>query len=359
MKFGRILLLAAVCLRLTSPAAAQLFTYCGQLSDADCALMRDGAQSLDELRSVAIINASMRQYPLGSAAGTEIAYSAQGKIAMLPGAGSVMDFRNLGDLNADLSLALDVLSVPEDDASGLLDMPEHNTIHVRVVNGDLYVDMESLVPALEGLSGWARLDLSGLIPTAEPTTVMPTPTQTFNERNPVVTGADVQQLADTFDAALVQQFVTVARTGDEFSTRVDFAAMYAHPDFQAALREQLDAQARYYGTMQTVTDDELALLAGEMAVLFPEPMTLYTITVDPITRTVRGIKSWGMLDFSTMVYAGASGTAISQWSLSAMEVSAEFADYNVVEMVTAPENAQTVTIDMLSDWPLMRIIMPG
>jgi hypothetical protein len=65
MKSARILLFAALYLLLTNPAAAQRFTYCGQLSDEDCALMRDGAKSLDELRSVAITNASMRQYLRG------------------------------------------------------------------------------------------------------------------------------------------------------------------------------------------------------------------------------------------------------------------------------------------------------
>ena len=360
MKFARILLLAALYLMLTAPVAAQPFTYCGQLLDEDCALMRDGKQSLDELRSITITRASMRQYPLGSIASAEIAYSAQGKIAMLPATGSPMDFRNLGDLNADLTLVLDVINVPEEDVSGLADMPEHNAIHVRAVDGDLYVDMESLVPSLEGPSGWVRLDLESLMSPAQPTqSAGPTTTPTYTERNPVVTGMDVQQLADSLDEGLVHQFVTVTRTGDEFITQVDFATMYAHPDFQANLREQLEAQARYFGTGITISDDELAFLAAEIAVLFPEPMMLYAITVDPITRTVRGMKSWGMLDFSTMIYAAASGTAISQWSLSALEVSAEFADYNAVERVTAPEDAQVVTIEMLSGWPLMRMLMPG
>lgn len=358
MKSARILLFAALYLLLTNPAAAQRFTYCGQLSDEDCALMRDGAKSLDELHSVAITNASMRQYPLGSAAGAETIFSAQGEIAMLP---TSMDFRNLGDLNADLTLAFDVLSIPENDVSGLADMPEHNVIYVRAVDGALYIDMDSLVPSLEGWSGWVRLDLTGLIPPAQPPeTAESTTTPTSNELNPVVTGMDVQQLADSLDEALVQQFVTVTRTDNEFITQVDFATMYAHPDFQANLREQLEAQVRYFVSGGvTITDDELAFLAAEMAALFPEPMTLYTITVDPITRTVRGMKSWGMLDFSIMISAGASGSAISQWSLSAVEMSAEFADYNAVEIVTAPENAQTMTIDALSGWPLLKMLIPG
>src|SRR5690606_18485208 len=131
------------------------------------------------------------------------------------------------------------------------------------------------------------------------------------------------------------QFVTVTRTGDEFITQVDFATMYAHPDFQANLREQLEEQVRYFGTQIMITDEKMAFLAAEMAALLPEPVTLYAITVDPATRTVRGFQSWGMYDFSTMVYAAVSGTAISQWSLSAVEMSAEFADYNAVEIVTA------------------------
>jgi hypothetical protein len=357
MKSARILLFAALYLLLTNPAAAQRFTYCGQLSDEDCALMRDGAKSLDELRSVAITNASMRQYPLGSAAGAETIFSAQGEIAMLP---TSMDFRNLGDLNADLTLAFDVLSIPENDVSGLADMPEHNVIYVRAVDGALYIDMDSLVPSLEGWSGWVRLDLTGLIPPAQPPeTAESTTTPTSNELNPVVTGMDVQQLADSLDEALVQQFVTVTRTGDEFITQVDFATMYAHPDFQANLREQLEEQVRYFGTQIMITDEKMAFLAAEMAALLPEPVTLYAITVDPATRTVRGFQSWGMYDFSTMVYAAVSGTAISQWSLSAVEMSAEFADYNAVEIVTAPENAQTMTIDALSGWPLLKMLIPG
>ena len=104
MKPLRMLLLALVILALTTPVAAQPFTYCGQLSDEDCALMRDGKRSMDELRSVTVISASMLQYPLGSAASAEVTFSAQGKVAILPTAGSVMDFRNLGDLKLWLCL---------------------------------------------------------------------------------------------------------------------------------------------------------------------------------------------------------------------------------------------------------------
>jgi len=338
---------------ITHPISAQLSSYCGQLSDVDCALMLDAQQSLQKLHSATLNRASMISQNLSDDFRMEV--SASGTVANLP----LMQGLNLTavpNLNAELTIAVDLSNLPTGFPSWE-DMPEHAEINVRVINGMLYIDMDSLVPSLENptLHGWVSIELATLMPPM-PNTEPPPPTPESYE--PLLTGTNVEQLAAAFDQEVINQFVNVVRSGDTFETWVDFAAMYAHPTFQTALRESLINNHWTNITPNQVTDEALNELAAMMAEIFPKPVLLNALTVDPEERVVRGFQFWGMLDFSTMIQAGIKGNDITQWSLGSIQTNADFDNYNQVVLAVAPEDAQPISPDILQNIPIMRMFFP-
>ncbi|MBZ0279759.1 MAG: hypothetical protein K8L97_03395 [Anaerolineae bacterium] len=335
----------------THPVSAQLSSYCGQLSETDCALMLDAQQSLQELHSATLNRASMISQNLHDDFRMEV--SASGTVANLP----LMQGLNLTaapNLNAELTIAVDLSNLPTGLPSWE-DMPEHAEINVRVIDGILYIDMDSLVPPNPTLHGWVSIELSTLMPPM-PNTEPPPPTPEGYE--PLLTGTNVDQLAAVFDQEVLNQFVNVVRSGDTFETWVDFAAMYAHPIFQTALRESLINNHWANIAPNTVTDEALNELAAMMAEIFPEPIMLNALTVDPEERVVRGFQFWGMLDFSVMIEAGIKGNDITQWSQSSFQTNADFDNYNQVVLAVAPVDAQPISPDILQNIPIMRMFFP-
>ncbi|MBZ0304023.1 MAG: hypothetical protein K8J31_30065 [Anaerolineae bacterium] len=331
---------------LAAPVSAQMPGYCGQLSEADCALMHDGQRSLADMRD-AVLNHAI--YTIGD--GLNIEISGRGRIVNQPFHANPEPV-SLENVQADVTVTLDLADLPP----ALSSVKSVDAVHIRLIEGILYIDLDSLVPAEPTLHGWVSVDLKKSMPDTFDAEAAPPPSPVSEMASQIVTGLDVDQLVATFDPAVLNPFLTVAHTGDSFETKVDFAALYADPVFQAVLQEQLLNWWTRYGHPGEVTDEELAHLAAEMAAMFPEPVTVSSIRVDPETRTVRGIQSWTMFDFLIMVEAGLKGEPISQRLQSGMTLSVSFDDDPAFTPVVAPDNAQPITRDLLTKSPVLAFL---
>lgn len=356
----KLLFLLVLTLVITNTVAAQMAPYCGQLSQADCALMRDGLESLSELHAATINRASLTT--LNATNEVEQSFVINGVIGKLPDLQG-LDYKRLVEFNADVTLTLDVFGdLPAFGPEGL---PPHSAVQVRLVDGILFINLDSLVPPLQdtALNGWGHVELETLFaayPTPQPAQQHPTP---VDDPAPVhlVLGNDVADLVESFTPEVLDQFVTVIRQDGVFETKVDFAGMYAHPVFRDNLRErmQMSLERNPVPGRETINEEMMAHLASEIALIFPEPVTLYSITVDPETRLARGLSIWGMWDFYIMVMAGIHGTEISTWSQTQSMTVVEFEDFNSVELVTVPENSQPLKPEILYDIPALSLILPG
>lgn len=333
----KIVLLVVICMLLVSPLNAQSAPYCGKLTDDDCALLLDAQQSSLGMRS-AILNQAT--FTLGE--GMDIVFNVTGNVTnlrLLKGQRLLV----LDDLQAALTVSVDLSSVSNEVYRRL----QLDSMAVRLVDGNLYLDLDSLEPNVPTLHGWVSIDLKSRMPDLGQVTSTPSPSAS------VVTGTDLEQLIATFSPDVLNEFVTMTRQGDVFETQVDFATMYAHPLFQTTLREQLLKYWRRYGRTNEITDANLAHLASEIADLFPDPMTVYAITVDPETRTATTLQYWGLDGLITMIDVGASGGDTGGWEPGTISLSLNFDDADTIAPITVPEDVQPMTEAVLRDVPII------
>ncbi|HLV35925.1 MAG TPA: hypothetical protein VKY59_12450, partial [Spirillospora sp.] len=261
-------------------------------------------------------------------------------------------------LNADVTATLQMRGFAETmpvSTSPPVAIPEESSAELRLVDGMLYVNFDTLEPPLEDgtLVGWGRYPLAARLDRPAP--------QATPEASPVPalsTGQDVNHLLETFDEQTLREFLSVSRTDDVFETRMNFAAMYAHPTVQAVVREQLQARFDRFGNPLQITDQHMAHLADQMAQVFPEPVVLQSLTVDPDWRVVRGFSIWGMWDFNIMMEAALRGD-VTGWGLATTEVRVEVSEYNQIEPILAPEVSHPVDAETLARIPPLAWVLPS
>jgi hypothetical protein len=341
-------------LAITAPASAQIIPYCGQLSEADCALMRDGQQSLLALRSAALNNAAFTIVSAGD--GVHIAISAQGKVTQLPIIRSHAPLVLKG-LRAELTLSW----VSSGTNREWRDVAAFESVNVRLIDGVMYMDLDSLEPPLSDplWQGWVSYDLKAQDPRLFGAEPLPTPNPNIQTHESPLNGVDLERLAAAFSPDVLDRFVIVARAGDVFETRMDFPTMYADPDVRDVLREQLpDIWWRYHpATQGPVSDADLDRLAATVAAFYPEPVVLYGWSVDPVTRLAQSFRYWQPWDFNQMVEAAVFPND-REMPTSQLQfwLSAEFDGYNEPVEIAAPLDARPLTQE--ETFQLLTILFP-
>lgn len=335
----RLIVMIGLSLLLTRPLAAQISSYCGQLAEVDCALLRDAQQSLFEMQA-ATLNRAV--FDMGE--GTEMLVTAAGQMATFPLVAG-QRLLALGDLQLEGTLAVDLGQLVD----RLPPEVRLDSVHLRLIDGVAYFDMDSLEPANSTLQGWVSLDLTSNMP------------QWFETDPPepslsaaVVTGVDVDQLQATYSPAVLNSFIHVTRRGDVFETQVDFAAMYAHPVFQTTLREQILAYWDRYDRGLSLNDESMAELAQQMAELYPEPLTLLRLTVDPATRQARSLYTLRIESLLVMLDAGLVGHDMREWLPGSVELDVDFDETGFSAAVNRPSEFQPLTTDLLQEWPALQ-----
>ncbi|MBZ0277395.1 MAG: hypothetical protein K8I60_14715, partial [Anaerolineae bacterium] len=196
---------------LIAPAAAQdaVFpVYCGNLPEADCTLLENAYQKLFGLQSGAF-DLQVRMWyeqPGSQGDGQAFALSANGSFTDFDAGG----FLPTSDRQADW---LNMFRSFKGDAVITITLPESavmpgaaltNAAHLRLIDGQVYMDLDSLQPPLgDGYSGWGAYPLD-LTPR-----VQPTPDSPYVVTLPLVLGLDAGQLLSEFEPEMLRPYLMV------------------------------------------------------------------------------------------------------------------------------------------------------
>jgi hypothetical protein len=364
-KFALIALLLSLCIG--GAALAQgVPTFCGTLSDADCAILtnsQNASKTLDSASFDLTINATVTNVPdmtepltfslvgSGSYAGASgLQADAMNMISAAHEFDPAQFYVNLLDkLDADLTLTLAL--PPQLLRESGSTMPGNITLQARLVDGVGYINFDTLQPVLNqpNLKGWGGLDLAGLLKAALQQN--PDLFQGMNGMGAATNGTDMSALMHQFtDPQFLNQFLTITRTdtgsGDTatFHMTIDFAAMMSSPAMHDLMMREMQMQGR------TMTDAEIqqamamsAQMMQGMSMSLDEEVGI----TDGFVHSVRGTFAF---DTSGMMSAMQTPSAAST-SEPAPSVTVDFAlnysAFNSAPAITAPENASLIPYQML------------
>jgi hypothetical protein len=363
----RKLMVVVVALMLVSSAAfaqdAVPPVLCGDLSEADCAILTQSQTAMMSLSSAAfelqvdlnLTNIPDVPGPLAFSLVGNGAYSAdaammsamaggmaamQDPVAMM---GAVVDV--LRGFDFDLSMTLTM--PPEVVAEMGEDVPESITLQLRLANGLGYINFDTLAPlmgedaAAMGMAGWMGLDIASLI-------------EALIEQNPELfaemdmTGFDPSMYSQFSNLELVQQYVTIARIDDDsgdtatFETTVDFAQMLTSPEFQELMRQQMEMQG------QTLSEEEMQQGLAMSAAMLSNSTFSSTTTINKSTGYVVNTTVTASFDFGAMLAElPAEAAAETQLPTIAFNMVLNSSQFNEVPEITEPEGATVFPYEQL------------
>jgi hypothetical protein len=347
--------------------------YCGSLSDADCNLLVQSQQAMRELTSSAFdLNAefSMSSSEEFAPDVTSIAFSVSGNGSVAGNLGALGNFQGMDREQAMAmmdtlpQLLVDFLRELAGEATfnlvlpaALMDeapIPSELTLNLVGVDGVLYVDLRSLLPASaveqEGMPAWIGIDVAGMYETL----FQEMPSMDLEGMQGMF---DASGLAQLMNAELLNQFVSVERGEDQtvdgqavavFMTTIDYAALANSPEIQQAMDQY----------MQTVLE-----MQGKS--LEDLPIDMHEVMAAVLSGIQLTMEEWIGLD-DTMVHHVEMNMAfaLDREAIAALEGNqSEIADvpefsmafnaavdlsgFNVPLEVTAPEGAQVINPMMM------------
>ncbi|MCB9453759.1 MAG: hypothetical protein H6672_20200 [Anaerolineaceae bacterium] len=350
MIFTRVIAGFVLLLVFATPLSAQDETfpvYCGTLSEADCTLLQNAYTRLPDLHSGVV--AFQYSFAVGNADEREI-FSEDAS-------GVFMDFDAAAALptySPELfrTLRLDIIvqtSIPEGFPSVPPDMPTHIETRILMVDGMVYVDLDTLQDVVGAeYSGWGSYPLE----------VAPREIAEATPFEPLVTGLDAGALIGAFEPEFVRQFLTVTRDDEDgrayFETHVDIPGLYAQPVFRELMRERLEARnAALNMPPAEITDTQLDNLARRMGELYPEPLLLHYEAVDLETGFLSRLFTWGMFDIDVMINAAINNNDITSWKQSPINLLLMVWEFNEPSVINAPENATPLDYETMMRIPIM------
>lgn len=358
-KLISLLLAAILSLLFVLPAAAQddttvPFVLCGELDDADCAILEESALAMLDVTSSAFdvqFDASIGGIPelpadpiefsvtmtgqwavddrakdairrLGTLTSADPAAAAQTLAAQMPEA--IVDL--YGGLNLDASLTW---SMPQDVADLIaadadVPFPPSLTWNVRMVDGMMYVDLsdfKALSPELNTVKAdWIGFDMVGLMQMSLDQSQQSGDSPGNAFATGVATGAVTTQMIK-----LMQEFVTVERLDDVSVDNQTAAVFHYTPDLVGFLSSKTFRTefAKFAAAAAGPNDNSTPELEKNLSMLgFAAPMIFRDLTVGS-TTTIG-------LDDS---YAYASQTEF-KWDLSGLLQLAAMSDASLANMLS-------------------------
>ncbi len=324
--------------------------YCGNLPEADCTLLENAYAKLFQLHSGSV---EFRYWSAVSGAAEGEFFS-----ETVTGVFSGFDANTAFPLDHTAlfsTVALDAImeiNIPTGLPVATPDMPAYTQGRVRIVDGVLYVNLDALQEMLGAeYNGWGSYPLNLALSDTQPQ-------EGVIVLDPLVTGLDAGELIGAFEPEFVRQFLTVIRADDSegnavFETFVDINGLYAAPLFRELMRQRLEAQHATLNMPSTeITDTRLDNLARRMGELYPEPLLLYTQSIDLETGFLSGYSTWGMFDISIMIEAAASNNDITSWGQYPIHLSIAIRDFNQPYDIAAPEEATALDYETVMRVPI-------
>ena len=364
-KLALIALLALLCLGGVGYGAvfAQGTTptpFCGDLSDADCAIMTQSQEAMRGLDSVTfdldfnvnISNVPNMREPLafnltGSGGFSGLSALRDDMNQMMTTAmtdPSALIVSVLQNFNGELALTLNLPATAQQAGA-----PASITLETRLVDGVGYVNLDPLQPLLNQptLQGWYGLDLAGLV-----SAVLQQMPDLFTQAMP--NGFDPMQYAEQFqNPEFLSSFMSIERTDDgsgsvaTFDLNFDFGALASSSAFQDMMRQQMQAQ----GT--SLTEAEM----GQAVAVSTQMLKGITMTIqedistdDNFVLSESGTMSFDLQGMMTAISAmtpGSKSTAGQPVPNIDVDFTLNFDNFNDAPVVTAPEDATVVPYQSL------------
>lgn len=354
----RKLMVVVIALLLVSGAAFAQDTmppvFCGDLSEADCAILTQSQTAMMSLSSAAFdlqADFTLSNVPdmPGTVAFTLVGNGAYSADPAVIGA-MTMDMEAMQDPVAMMSAVVDLLRGFDFDISLTLtmppeivaemgsDAPESITLQLRFADGLGYINFDTLAPlmgedgAAMGLTGWLGLDIASLI-------------EALLEQNPELfesmemSGFDPGMYSQFSNPEFAEQFVTIARTDDgsgdtaTFESTVDFSAMMTSPEFQELMLQQMEMQG------QSLSEEELQQGMAMSSAMLSNSTFSTTTTIDINTGYVVTTTVNMMFDFSAMAEAMPEAEELSDLPAFAFNFVLNASQFNDVAEITEPEGA--------------------
>jgi hypothetical protein len=349
LRLSAVLVILLLLLMTVTTAAAQHTgspVYCGTLPETDCALLENAYTRLFALHSGSFEFRYWFAVDDGTPEGATVSEIVTGAFTNFDATTLFpLDHTALfGAVNLD---AIVETVLPTGLPAVTPDIPAYTQGRVLLVDGLLYVDLDALAAVVgDSYSGWGSYPLD-LSPHTEQNTL---------QVEPLVTGLDADELIAAFEPAFVRQFLTVTRAGDTegsavFQTFVDMKGLYAAPEFRELLRKRLEAtRTELNQSPSIVTDDQLDNLAAKIGEWYPEPLLLYTHSVDLESGFLHSFVTWDMFDVYPMIESAARG--YSTWDPYPINMSVAVSGYNQPQDITAPPEATPLDYETVMRVPI-------
>ena len=373
-KYVLFALLVTLCLSGAAFAQTTMPVYCGELSEADCAILTNSQSAMSTLDAASFdltINATIANVPdmkepltfsivgNGSYSGASSLHSDM--LAMMSAPAEQMNPAQmyvtlLDKFDADLTLTLalppELLRAANNPA-----MPGNITLQARLVDGVGYINFDPLQPILNqpNLKGWGGLDLASLL--KEALKLQPDLFRGMSGMGAsAMSGVDMTHYMQQFsDPQFLSQFMTITRTDDgtgdtaTFQMTLDFAALMSSPAMHDMMMQQMQMQ----GQMMTDAQIEQAMA---MSAQMMQDMTMSIDqeigVTDGFVRSVHGMFAFDMSGMMSALDSGSmkkqsAGSAQSTAPSVNVDFTLTFRDFNNITPITAPTDVMMLPYQML------------
>ena len=360
--------------------------FCGSLSEADCALVTQSQQAMQELTS--------------SAFNLSADFSMTSSKEFEPGINAIeINLTGSGALAADMSALADLQGMTPDQMAQMMDtlpqmlvdtlrgvagqatfnlvlppalmegapIPSELTLNLVGVDGVLYVDLRSLLPAesveQEGTPAWIGIDVAGMYETL------------FQQMSDVPLSEmqgllDASGFAQMMNPDLIGQFVSIERGADQtvdgqtvavFTTTIDYQALASSDAFQQMMDQYMQAAMEMEGqSMEDLPIDMNALVSAMMSGI--QLSVEEWVGLDDSLLHHVGMDMSFTLDREAIAAVAGNQASLSDVPDFGMTFNAtlDLSDFNAPVEVTAPEGAQVINpMMMLPDMMVTPSGQPG
>ena len=364
----KIVLIALLLTLIISGAAFAQSTppvFCGDLSDADCAILTKAQDAMKTLDSAtftldgSFVMTNVPNMPNGitvtlSGNGSYSGVSAlkgmdQTKFMTDPGSALVTLLDNFnGDLSLTINLPKDLMAAADPKAPSTIDL------QVRLVNGIGYVNFDKLQPLINDPSytGWGGLDLSNLLKAAmkQMPTMFDSMTAAINSGSNANTMSMIQEFQNP---DMLSKFMKISRTDDgsgdtaTFDMTFDFSALMTTPGFQDLLKQSMQAQS------PTMTDAQMGQAIAMVSQMYKgiEMHVVEEIGVsDGFTHSVKltmAFDTTGMMNAVNSTSGSTSTTPAMPAPMVNFDFTVNYDNFNSAPAITAPDNVSMLPYQAL------------
>ncbi len=344
----KIVFSALILLSISGAAFAQTTapTFCGTLSQADCAILSQSQQAMASLDSASfdtqidltVSNTPDLKAPISIHISGNGAYGGLNKLrsdltAAATDPGQLL-VALLTDLKADLTITIDL---PPDTmtALGVQTRDGHITVQERLVDGFGYLNLDTLQSLMSNsrMHGWYGLDLASFLKSA-----MQQMPELFNNSMSNLGNSQAYQ-KDFSDPAFINRFLQIERTDDgststaTFEIVLDLGKLMGSPEFQTIMRQQMERQ----NSAMTSAEIDQALAASLQ--MFKGMDVTLSEDIDTDTGYLQAISGSFLFDASGMMASmGTSGGKATPAPQIKLDFVYRYSDFNDAPEISAPPN---------------------